>query len=198
MGRHQLAAPLVMVLLGAGCSLVATNETSATGGSQTSSVSVAPASPPSQTSSVPTTAQLSSRPVVCGDPGLVSPAAFDEVSGTYPAFVLSYVDDSPEFDVVQWLTGPEADALWDERFPDSEGPPNDYLIENQNALRRTAAVAPDASVALLVSEGGPTLVARSPGDFQLYVETGDYLGPPLVWLTFDNGTIVSICEQYRP
>ena len=198
MGRNLWAIPLTMGLLSTGCSLLPTNETSLATSPQTTAAP-AVADSGSTVASVQETTPPSTRPVICGDPGLVSPVVFDEAAGTYPAFVLGYVEGLPEFDVVQWLTGPEAAAIWAERFPDnSDGPPNDYLIENQNPKRRTAPVAADAAVALLRSEGGPDLMNSSPGGFEDYVEVGDHFGPPLVWLTFENGVIVSICEQYRP
>lgn len=137
----------------------------------------------------------------CGRSSGSNPATFDERGGVHAAFITS-VDErssSLSFDVVQWLSGEEADEAYRRDVPDDPGgPPNDYYLVNESDLVRTAPIAPDAQVALvrLGQDGdpgvGPGTVEELPG----YVAAGS--PSDVYWLTFDRGSVVAVCEQYRP
>lgn len=137
-------------------------------------------------------------PVICGDTALTSTDGFDAQTGTYAAYVLGYVSGQPEFDVVQWLAGSDADDAYWEANPEAEfGAPGGVLIRNQNPRRRIAPVAADAASAVLASRDADELESSSPLGFERYVESRNG-APVFAWLTFDGGTIVSVCEQRLP
>jgi hypothetical protein len=126
--------------------------------------------------------------------GSSSPATFDPSSGTYAAQSLSVVADRRvRFDVVQILSGAEADEAYARETGDRPGVPNDYLIVNERAQLRVAPVRDDASVLALRADGyAGTLHAVPLRD--LPTDSADRT----FWLTFDDGSITEICHQYRP
>ena len=109
-------------------------------------------------------------------------------------------------DLVQFLTGDEASqAFLTDNPGETEGPPNDYYIVNDNPRLRTALVADDVIVELvrLEEDGNAEL---DPGTFE---ELPDYLsayvpaeGPALsynpFWVTVEAGQVTAIQEQYLP
>ena len=129
-----------------------------------------------------------------------SPAVFDDDTGTYAATILAFDGSTSrlEFDVVQWLSGQDADDAWHEEYPDDpDGPPNDYFILNDNPLVREASVAEGADVRLvrLETDGSADVTAGTLAEFPAYLATTQL---STYWLTFDAGVVTAICEQYRP
>jgi hypothetical protein len=123
-------------------------------------------------------------------PRATSPAIFDGDAGTYAALVTGREDLELRFDVVQWLTGDAALEAYHEANPDDpEGPPNDYFVVNDNEQVRTASLAETFEVWLVRFDPRFELVPGALPDF-----TGDRI----YWLTFDDGSIVEVCEQYVP
>jgi hypothetical protein len=127
--------------------------------------------------------------------------------GTYAVTVLGMSGTAPaalslDFDVVRWLTGEPAVEAYMAAHPEdpdaADGPPNDYFVLNEHEAIRTAPVAPDADVWLVrLGETGSTEVKpASVDELPEYLTTGSAGGP--YWLTFAAGTIVGVCEQYRP
>jgi hypothetical protein len=129
-----------------------------------------------------------------------SPAEFDPAAGTYSAqgVTLDLATGSLEFNVVQWLTGDDARKVWLEDNPDDPyGPPNDYYIVDASDRVRTAPVDSDAAVYLVHLDDGTTAVeADSLDGLAQYLDGGDPVYT--YWLTFDDGVVTEICEQYRP
>ena len=196
--RTRVAALLLAILLfSAACGDDGPSETptSTTGSTATSSTTVDVA-----TTAAPDAPQsLQSCPGATGD----SPATFDGASGTYAAFIAEFVaEDVPlTFDVVQWMTGETAREAYQEDHPDDpEGPPNDYYIRNQSAQTRQADVASDARVWLVkMEEDEDADVDRATfEELGSHNENSEGRSTHLYWLTFDDDTIVEICEQFRP
>lgn len=109
-----------------------------------------------------------------------SPAQFDDAAGTYAVTSLQYGDGEVAFDVVQWVSEPEE--------------PNDHRLENSSSQVRTAPVRQGALVLALVDAGGPALEQLEPTDLTTREPSADEVW----WLTFDDGSVTEICQQYRP
>ena len=178
-------------LFGAGCGDQAAEPFGDDPGSTTSS-SVG------TSTTVNTTEPSSSHPPEnCPGASANSPATFHAERGTYAAFITAFpsADSEVTFDVVQWLTGQRARDAYREDNPDEgdEGPPNDYHVRNESEQTRSAPLAENVRVWLL---DHVTLRAATPAELSDYLEgrgAGD-----IFWLTFDDGSIVETCLQYRP
>lgn len=110
------------------------------------------------------------------------------------------------FDVVQWLTGDEADAAFHRDHPEAPdvGVPNGFYIVNANPRLRTLTVGPGAVVSVLVPMYGSTQqtirFSALPGHLaanDLDPDDGKLWHNPF-WLTVHNDRITSIVEQYTP
>ena len=182
MRRHRLAAVALVAVLAA-CSSSDDDE-QATASTTTSST----------TSTTTTAAALDDCP--SRPQGESSPAVFDDAAGTYAAQSLSL--DSPDdvrFDVVQWLTGEDADAAYEAETGDSSGVPNDYYILNESSALRSAPLAADAVLHRLASDGGGGLVPLDRADLAPHLAG---TSQDTWWLTFEDGAITGLCQQYRP
>lgn len=110
------------------------------------------------------------------------------------------VDDPGEqalsFDLACWFTGTAAAAAAAEDGEESP-PPNDYHIRNANSRLRTLAVAPTTEVAWLPEPGNPqSLVVVGYAAWR--AQQADRVFQPGVWVTIDDGLVVSIEEQFVP
>lgn len=124
---------------------------------------------------------------------------FDDSRGTYATNIKSVEGDDITFDVVQWLVGDAADEAHREEFPDDPGgAPNDYFIRNANDEVRAAPIDAEATVRLvrLQTDADPSVDPGSVSELPTYVAAGH--SSDIYWLTFEDGAIVEICEQYRP
>jgi hypothetical protein len=110
------------------------------------------------------------------------------------------------FDLIQFLTGEEAKKAWAKANPTEPGPPNDYLIMNDNAKLRTLPVATKVSAKLIDTSGTggikeiPSSFAELPGRLAAQGLKGpaNALSPMPFWLTVAAGKITKIEQQYLP
>lgn len=109
------------------------------------------------------------------------------------------------FDLVQWLTGHEADAAFHRDHPEAPDAhvPNDFYIVNQNSRLRALPVQPGALVRVLApmhgSEHQTIRLAALPEYLADDLDPDDgKLGHNPFWLTVHNGQVVSVVEQYTP
>lgn len=110
-----------------------------------------------------------------------------------------------KFDVVQFLTGAQADEAYRRDHPGGDSAaPNGYYIVNANPLLRTLPVRAGAVVVVLVPPLGGTdtktiTLAELPGYFaSMSGNWGTHLWPNPFWLTVRNGAIVALQEQFLP
>jgi hypothetical protein len=183
MGARLRVALLLAVLAGVGCS-----------------DDGAPAS--TSATEEPRESSTSTAVVVLSDcperPQGSSPAVFDESQGTYAATIDDFdVQGAVTFDVVQWLSGEEANEAYERETGDSRGVPNDYYIVNEQQALRTAPLASDASLVVLADRAtASTLTSVLPHELDRHLD-GEYEGATY-WLTFADGAITDLCQQYRP
>ena len=111
------------------------------------------------------------------------------------------------FDEAEFLTGDEAQraAVEDGALPPGEPVSNDYCIRNPDKSTRTLLVATDAEITArrcpLCRNGRPGNVEDFLGSFMKKGQTyaDPYRGAEsLYWLTIEDGTVVTIDEQYVP
>src|SRR6266545_870968 len=96
-----------------------------------------------------------------------------------------------EFDLVQFLTGAEADRVWAERDPNEPpGAPNDYLVVNDNPRLRTLPVLSGVpvTVAYLDPMGGDDSSPIAFADLPGYLNASGH--GSMFWLTVHDGTVV--------
>lgn len=197
-----MAAGIALVALAAGCG----GDDDGSDASSTTTNAASAATSSTTTSTSTTTSSTSAPPdgeaaASCPEPFAgSSPAEFDDSAGTYAAsdLEIDVAARNVSFDVVQWLVGQDAaDAYHQEQPDDPEGPPNDYYVRNESDTVRTAPIAADAPVFLVrLHDDGNADVG--PGTVE---ELPEYLagsGMRIWWLTFDDGEVVGICEQYTP
>jgi len=177
--------PSALLALLAAATVAACSDDAGEAGGATTSAPTTAAAPTTTaaptTSTAPTTAAPAVHAGVDGVPGCAeitgsSPAVFDAASGMYAATVVSREDLELTFDVVQFVTGVDA-------------APNDFAIENESTQTRTAPVAEESEM-WSVSLGDEVELVLT--------ELPDFGDDRLYWLTFLDGTIVEVCEQYLP
>jgi hypothetical protein len=102
------------------------------------------------------------------------------------------------FDLIQLLFGKDAAAVWVKTHPsEPDGPPEGYLLINDNPKLRTMSLAPDVIVKVIdlnssnPSVARPIKLADLPGHL-----AGERNAPLPYWLTVANGQITSIQEEY--
>lgn len=203
--RVALAA-LALTLSG----LVACGDDGPEGASEGRTTTSTTTSPPSTTTTA-TTAVEPPQDATCSggeSSGESSPSTFDPSGGQYAVILMSLDVDARSigFDVFQLLFGDDAIDAYHEDYPDDpEGPPNDYYTVNENPLVRSASVDPDVVVRLvrLQEDGDADLDAGTFDELPAYL--ADYQSDELpglsynpYWLTFEDGAVTEICEQYVP
>ena len=135
-----------------------------------------------------------------------SPAVFDHRAGTYAAQDLAFDPQAQaiDFDVVQWLVGDDARAAYFADNPQvdpstrGEGPPGDYYIADESDAVRTAAVRPDVQVRLTHLANNSDAAVEPDTLVGLVDQLAAGHAEAVFWLTFEAGSVVEICEQYRP
>lgn len=111
---------------------------------------------------------------------------------------------SIELDVVQWLTGDEADraAAEDGFVEPGEDVPNDYYVRNVNERLRTLAIGDARTIAVVERSCCDTQPLASVAEWVEWYRASDpdgFGGPGAYWwVTVDDGRVVGIEEQYRP
>jgi hypothetical protein len=140
----------------------------------------------------------------------VLPPTTSSRTGRHPTYLTSSTSRrrSVTFDVIQFLTGEEAIAAYEEDVPEDPdvGPPNDYWIRNVSSRLRTLPIAPDVAVTVV-------RLGRAERGRRRDVDAGRAAGPPRrrrparptvgwawspFWLTVEDGVVVAIEEQYLP
>jgi hypothetical protein len=123
-----------------------------------------------------------------------SPSAFDPARGTYAAQSLALGPGRQlAFDIIQWLSGDDADEAYFRESGDRSGAPNDYFIRNQRKAIDRAPVTDDAEILVLREDG----YAASLHPVELDAVPTDRASRTF-WLTFEQGEITQVCHQYRP
>lgn len=102
------------------------------------------------------------------------------------------------FDVIQFLLGEDAKREHQRQNPgDTSGPPNDYLIVNAYEHVDRATVTATPAVYVL----GPDHVSLMATTFERLPaadRVGRRPGLGLYWLTFRDGLVKEICQQFTP
>jgi hypothetical protein len=127
-------------------------------------------------------------------------------NGRHPVFLtgIDVAARSVEFDVIQFLTGDEATAAYQEDYPDDPGgPPNDYYIVNDNPRLRQLPVSEDVAVGVVHWGAGTGLRAITFADLPATLAEDPFpddgrIWPSPFWLTVDDDTITAVEEQYIP
>jgi hypothetical protein len=108
------------------------------------------------------------------------------------------------FDLIQFLTGDAATKEYKKEHPTAqEGPPDDYLIVNDNPKLRTLPVGTNVTCTVVdtatsgVSDK-PIAFADLPGYFTSHDQNGAGPAGSVYWLTVAAGQIVKIREQFVP
>jgi hypothetical protein len=154
----------------------------------------------------PSTTEANAGGGVATRPPKTSPPAKPVLAdGRHPVF-LTDIDvggRGVKFDLIQFLTGDEADSAWHEDYPDQPGgAPNGYYIVNDDPQLRRLPVADEVAVTVLDWNAGfqPLVVAFAdlPTELAARAHPGEPLGVNPFWLTVDDGTITAIEEQFIP
>jgi hypothetical protein len=102
------------------------------------------------------------------------------------------------FDLIQLLFGKDAAAVWVKTHPsEPDGPPEGYLLTNDNPKLRTMSLAPDVTVKVIdlnssnPSVARPIKLADLPGHL-----AGERNASLPYWLTVASGQITLIQEEY--
>jgi hypothetical protein len=102
------------------------------------------------------------------------------------------------FDLIQLLFGKDAAAVWVKTHPNEpDGPPEGYLLVNDNPKLRTMSLDPNVTVKVIdlnapdPSAVHPIKLADLPGHL-----AGERNAPLPYWLTVANGRITGIQEEY--
>jgi hypothetical protein len=103
------------------------------------------------------------------------------------------------FDKVEMLSGEAARKKYQAQNPgETGGPPNDYVLVNDNKLKRTLPVSDSVEVAVIDTASGDSAdpVASSFGKLAAYLANKD--NSTLFSLTVRTGRIVSLTSVYLP
>jgi hypothetical protein len=107
------------------------------------------------------------------------------------------------FDKIDFLTGEAAKKAYLKANPgETDGPPNDYMIVNNNPLVRTLPIADAATITIVDLTSGSlkskaTTLAALPAYFASD-KGGKHLWHDPFWLTVKRGQVTRIEEQYLP
>lgn len=176
--RLTIAAIILAVVLTAGCS-------------DDDDRAMAPTTSEQTTTSQPQSSDLADCQRRTRDS---SPALFDPSGGTYAAQSVTTVEGRKvQFDVVQWLSGEDANEAYLRESGDDSGAPNDYYILNERAELRTAQVSGSAVILVLRADGHAGSLHEVPFES---IPTDE--PHRTFWLTFTDGAITEVCQQYRP
>lgn len=172
--------------------------------SSSATTTVSTSAPDDTSTSAPSTAPGSTAPGGSTTPttNADSDGGLDLDDGRHPAYLTS-VDVAGRtltFDVIQFLTGSEATTAYQAETGETDTPPNDYFIVNENPKLRTAPVSSGVTVQLvrLADDSDADL---DPGTWD---ELPAYLAQPGIqefspfWLTVSGGEVTAIEEQFLP
>jgi hypothetical protein len=101
------------------------------------------------------------------------------------------------FDLIVFLTGQAAKDEWAKQNPqDPQGPPNDYMVVNNNPLLRTLPVSASVVVKAVKEDAGT--LDPVPIPFADLPAQADPPGSRIFWITVAKGQITLIEEQFVP
>jgi hypothetical protein len=173
----------------------------------TASALVGCAKPASDPTSVGQSPSATSQPSATATP-TPTPVGEEQIGGTaailedgrHPVY-LKAIDmkrRTVTFDLVIFLTGPKAEEEWAKEHPGEGGPPNDYMIVNNNPKLRTLPLITGAKIQVIDMES--TDVTK-PVDASL-TELRDLVASPrtsgLYWITVRDEKITRVEGQYLP
>lgn len=102
------------------------------------------------------------------------------------------------FDLITLLFGKDATAEWVKKHPDEpDGPPEGYLLINDNKKLRTITFAPDVTIKV-VDFNAPNPSVTKPiqlADFPHHL-AGEKNAPLPYWLTVEQGVVTLVEEEY--
>lgn len=106
------------------------------------------------------------------------------------------------FDKIDFLTGDAAKKAYLKANPgETDGPPNDYMIVNDNPLVRTLPITDAATITIVDMTGSVTSKKTTLAALPAYFAAdkgGKYLWHDPFWLTVKNGQIRKMEEQFLP
>jgi hypothetical protein len=164
----------------------------------------APATPAPGT--VPATAAVGNAPSDAATPASSSAPASPAVlaDGRHAAYLtsLNVGKKTLSFDKIDFLTGDAAKKAYLKANPgETDGPPNDYMIVNDNPLVRTLPIADAATITIVDMTGSVTSKKTTLAALPAYFAAdkgGKYLWHDPFWLTVKNGQIRKMEEQFLP
>jgi hypothetical protein len=164
----------------------------------------------------PTTAARAQPAAVTPDPSPGPEPAGDSLEdGRHPVYVTAVGGSGAtvQFDLVQWLTDDAADEYVEDHpdeypgmYEEEGGFPYDSLVVNDNPRLRTLPVADGADAVVLYGEAADdwaierrTIPVGDLPDYFAAHDTGDgpHLSSSVVWLSVEDGRIVSMEEQFQ-
>ncbi|HEV7758554.1 MAG TPA: hypothetical protein VGO78_06180 [Acidimicrobiales bacterium] len=163
----------------------------------------------------PATTQAPAQPAAVTPGPSPEPAGDTLEDGRHPVYVTAVGGSGAtvQFDLVQWLTGDAADQYVEDHpdeypgmYEEEGGFPYDSLVVNDNPRLRTLPVADGANAVVLYGKAADDWaierrtipVGDLPGYFAAH-DTGDgpHLSSSVVWLSVEDGRIVSMEEQFQ-
>jgi hypothetical protein len=140
-----------------------------------------------------------------GNPPSASPTPATGAPGVLPdgrsASYLKTIDLSKHtvtFDLIQLLFGDDATKEWVKKHPDEpDGPPEGYLLVNDNKKLRTIALAADVTVKVIdLNSNNPSVARPIPLADLPHHLAGERNAPLPYWLTVENGQVTIVQEEY--
>jgi hypothetical protein len=164
----------------------------------------APTTPAPRT--VPATAAVGNAPSDAATSASSSAPASPAVlaDGRHAAYLtsLNVGKKTLSFDKIDFLTGDAAKKAYLKANPgETDGPPNDYMIVNDNPLVRTLPIADPATITIVDMTGSVTSKKTTLAALPAYFAADKgrkYLWHNPFWLTVKNGQIRKIEEQFLP
>jgi hypothetical protein len=102
------------------------------------------------------------------------------------------------FDLIQLLFGADATKEWVKKHPDEpDGPPEGYLLTNDNKKLRTISFAADVVVKVIdLNSSNPSVARPIPlADLPRHL-SGERNAPLPYWLTVEQGQVTIVQEEY--
>ena len=153
--------------------------------------------PPSATSQPSATPMPTPTPV--GEEQIGGGAAILE-DGRHPVYVKA-VDTKRRtitFDLMIFLTGEKAKEEWAKEHPGDPGPPNDYLIINNNPKLRTLPLTADAKIQVIDMNSTDVTKPVDASLTELRDRVASGSSPDMYWLIVRDEKITRVEGQYLP
>jgi hypothetical protein len=140
-------------------------------------------------------------------PAATTPAGEEQIGGAeviladgrHPV-LLTKIDTGKRtitFDLTIFLTGDKAKQEWAKQHPGEEGPPNDYMLINNNAKLRTLPVVDEARLLIIDPEhyDPSTMIEVELADLKQVTSS---TGGGLFWITVKAQKITRVEQQFLP